>query len=447
MLDQSAESAMPSHEAPAVTSVHLVVAGAAVLVASTMPILVQFGAAQSAYVRVDGQWSDYAMGLIWAALIGVTIAFWPVRHSMKLPLLWAWLFRAFVALFVSLPFFYHYTSLDLYFYFGERTTLPDWNQLGFEYGTQNIIALVWMVNRLIPDSFHALNVTFALFSLIGVYCFWMASEQFLGYSSRPIFYLLMLEPSLTFWTASLGKESVMTFAVGLYTYAVVAWWRTRRSRHLLQAAAGVVIASLIRTWMAGILIGPLIVLIYALQRGIWRRVITTIVIAAAVNAALPFILESFYLQAARDITEQVATISGRFNLGESAGAAFALKGPLDLAKYAPLGMFSALFRPLPGDVMNAFGVLASVEDVILLGLFALAVKRSRLRDFKKPLVSWALAVILLWALIYAFVSSQNFGTAVRYRVQILPIFLGLLLYLGRNRHPALLATGSSTHGV
>jgi len=35
-------------------------------------------------------------------------------------------------------------------------------------------------------------------------------------------------------------------------------------------------------------------------------------------------------------------------------------------------------------------------------------------------------------LIYAFVSSQNFGTAVRYRVQILPLMLGLLLYLGRR---------------
>jgi hypothetical protein len=199
--------------------------------------------------------------------------------------------------------------------------------------------------------------------------------------------------------------------------------------------------------MAGIMIGPLIVLIYALQRGIVRRIVTTIVIAAAVNAALPFILESFYLQAAQDLTEQVASISGRFNLGDSAGAAFALNGPLDLARYAPLGMFSALFRPLPGDVRNAFGVLAGIEDVVLLGLFALAVKRCRLRDFKDPLVFWALAVIFLWALVYAFVSSQNFGTAVRYRVQILPIFLGLLLYFGRNRRPALLATRSSTRDV
>ena len=460
MLDQSAESAiashdafaiashdaftMASHDAFAMTIAYPLVVGASVLAACMMPLLIQFGAAQSAYMRVDGQWSDYAKGMIWAVLIALTIVFWPARRVMKMPLLWAWLFRAFVALIVSLPFYHHYSSLDPYLYFGSRTTFPDLNHVGFEYGTQNIIALVWIVNRVIPDSFHAMNLTFALFSLMGMYCFFMASEAFLRFSSRPIFYLLMLEPSLTFWTASVGKESIMTFAVGLYTYAVVAWWRTRRGRHLLQAAAGILMASLIRTWMAGIMVVPLIVLVYALERGILSWIVTTIVIVAAVSAALPCILEAFYLQAAQDITEQIATISGRFNLGESAGAAFALDGPADIARYAPLGMFSALFRPLPGDVMNAFGAVAGIEGVILLGLFARAVKRSRLRDFRDPLVTWAAAVVVIWALIYAFVSSQNFGTAVRYRAQILPIFLGLLLYLGRNRQPGLLAMRSTS---
>ena len=93
--------------------------------------------------------------------------------------------------------------------------------------------------------------------------------------------------------------------------------------------------------------------------------------------------------------------------------------------------------------MNGFGLLASVEDLILLGLFARAVSRIRLRDFKDPLVAWALAAVLIWALIYAFVSSQNFGTSVRYRTQILPIVLGLLLYLGRSRQRALVAIESA----
>lgn len=42
---------------------------------------------------------------------------------------------------------------------------------------------------------------------------------------------------------------------------------------------------------------------------------------------------------------------------------------------------------------------------------------------------WATILIITWAGVYAFTSSD------RYRIQILPILLGLLLYLGRKRMP------------
>jgi hypothetical protein len=416
-------------------SAALVILGAALALALATPALIQFGAAQSAYVRADNQSTDYTVGLLCAALIAISIGSWPIRRSMKVPMLWAWLFRTAVAMFLSLFYFHAYPSLDLYSYFATRTAVPGWSQLGFGAGTLNIAALVWAIHKVIPDSFYAMNLIFTLLSLIGVYCFWVASEAFLGYASRRFFYLLMLEPSLTFWTASMGKDSVVTFGVGLYTNGVVRWWRTRRGVHLLQAAAGVAVAGLIRPWMAAILIGPLMVLVYSLERGIVSRAITTTVLAFAVNAAMPFILQSLYLQTAQDLTEQVSGIQGRFNAGESAGVAYALNDPNDLMKYAPLGMFSALFRPLPGDVQNGFGVLASLEDVIMLGLFARALLGWRWRSLRDPLVCWALGVVIFWGLIYAFVSSQNYGTAVRYRTQIFPILLGLMLYLGRaSRH-------------
>jgi hypothetical protein len=241
----------------------------------------------------------------------------------------------------------------------------------------------------------------------------------------------------------------MTFAMGLYAYAVVRWWRTGRTRHLVQALVGIVLAGLIRTWLAAIMIGSLVVLLYAIARGLRTRILITIAIVAIVRATLPFIMQMCALQAEQDLTEQVASIAGGFHGGGSAGVAFALYGPMDLITNAPLGMFSALFRPLPGDVLNPFGLLASAESVVILGFLLRALMPSRLRDSWRelrndPLIGWALAMVLLWALIYAFVSSQNFGTAVRYRVQILPMLLGLLLYLGRarpRRLPIQLASG------
>jgi hypothetical protein len=104
-----------------------------------------------------------------------------------------------------------------------------------------------------------------------------------------------------------------------------------------------------------------------------------------------------------------------------------------LIAFIPFGAFTALFRPLPGEVLNLFGLLAGLENLLLLFLLSLAVIRTRWKDFKNPLVLWATLLVLTWATVYSFISFQNLGAAVRFKLQILPILLGLLLYLGRRR--------------
>jgi len=104
----------------------------------------------------------------------------------------------------------------------------------------------------------------------------------------------------------------------------------------------------------------------------------------------------------------------------------------ELIFFLPQGFFTALFRPFPGEVRNAFGILAGLEDVFLFLLFFLAVLRTRLKELADPLVLWAITLIVIWALMYAFI-SYNLGTVFRYRFQILPLFLMLLMYLSRKR--------------
>lgn len=104
----------------------------------------------------------------------------------------------------------------------------------------------------------------------------------------------------------------------------------------------------------------------------------------------------------------------------------------DMVLFVPVGIFTALFRPLPGQVNNVFGFLAGLEGLFLLILFSLAIKRMRWRELLDPTIIWAILVILTWAVVYAFV-SYNLGTICRYRLQILPIFLGLLVYLVRDK--------------
>ena len=97
--------------------------------------------------------------------------------------------------------------------------------------------------------------------------------------------------------------------------------------------------------------------------------------------------------------------------------------------FLPIGAFTALFRPLPLEVRNAFGLLAGLENAYMLGLFVVGMTRRGFGWFRQPVLLWALTTLLVWGAVYGFVSYQNLGSAFRFRVQVAPILLLLGLYL------------------
>src|SRR2546425_10476381 len=82
-------------------------------------------------------------------------------------------------------------------------------------------------------------------------------------------------------------------------------------------------------------------------------------------------------------------------------------------------------------------MMAGVENVSLLLFASFAALRARLRDFRDPVVLWAVALLGSWGSLYAFLSYSNLGSASRFKLQILPVLLLLLLYLPRRRTHAL----------
>jgi hypothetical protein len=107
----------------------------------------------------------------------------------------------------------------------------------------------------------------------------------------------------------------------------------------------------------------------------------------------------------------------------------------DIAAFLPVAAFTALFRPLPGELMNPFGLLASIENAWLLVLVFLSFRHSRWPDVRHPVILWAIMFLVFWAAVYGFVSSYNLGTGMRYRQQIFPILLAVLLYLSQRTKP------------
>jgi hypothetical protein len=95
-------------------------------------------------------------------------------------------------------------------------------------------------------------------------------------------------------------------------------------------------------------------------------------------------------------------------------------------------MFIAYFRPLPGDISNLFGWLAGFENLGLLVLSAAALLHIRLRHFRSHLFVWAFALLATWGIAYSVIAYKDLGAAVRYKLQIIPILLGVIGYLCRQ---------------
>ncbi len=392
---------------------------------------------------------DYLVGWFYAVIILCSILFWPVRYAHKGLLLKMWLVRCLVTLGLMLVYEGYY-SLDAYEYFHEsRYPVFRWPvSMGDNWSVMSYMA--WWINQnlLIADSYHALKVIFSLLGLLGSYFLYLGIVRHSRAESAVLFVFLQVLPSMLFWSSILGKDPVNFFAICLYAYGVLSWLSpverdddedeapTLLSRwpSIVAIAGGIWIAFLIRPWTAQILMLPLVVL--ALNRIRWPfvRVIAYGIVPFVLNKVVDRLLQKFGIATATDLLAITQAISRSWSRGGSALEVPNFTSVWDVAAFAPLGMFTALFRPLPGEVMNPFGMLAGVENLALLILLLMGAREKwrnwgRTPPNERALIVWAVMTVLGWSFVYGFVSYQNLGAAFRFRLQILPVLILLVIFL------------------
>lgn len=382
------------------------------------------------YIPQQKLQQDYTLGLLWGMVLGAGILAWPVRFEDKRDLFIVWMIKLFVALGLMLFYEYHY-SIDSFAYFQTSDKIDFGLNTDFR-SIQMIANFVWINQRLVPDSYHAIKVSFAMIGLIDIYIFYRAAVLFLGREKKQLFYIFALFPSILFWTTTLGKEPIMFLGMSCYAYGVAGWYRFKQLRYAAIVLLGIFIVLVMRLWLAPVLILPLGVFLFAAVRGVWKKTILAVFMVLAILVLLKPIMVNWHVNDAKSLLAKMNVLSSNFARGGSSrGIEGGFKDFRSVLAFVPKGMFTALFRPLPGEVRNAFGLAAGIESLMLVILSIAAIRRMRLKDLSNSMIIWAVLLILTWSGIYAFVSYFNLGTAVRYRAMILPIFLGLLLYLAR----------------
>lgn len=375
---------------------------------------------------------DYTLGVAWALVLGLGLIVWPGLGGDRKALLVVWAVKCIVALGLGLIFERQY-GLDGDGYF-TNANMPSFVWEGFRlgHGTENIWQLTWLHLWLVPSSYHAAKVGFSMIGLLALYQFFKAAELILGRKDPRLLVALALYPSILFWSSTLGKDAPMLLGMGLYARGAVSIVLERRARGLRMVFAGCAIVSLIRFWYFPMLIGPFMMLNFlSARRSAWRWPVG-IISAAVLAVSIVYVMKFWEIRGVGDLIETRSTMTTAFVGGGSTLDAQEIDGFGALVRNGPIVVFTALFRPLPFEVPNMFGFVQGAENLFLLLLFLRAAWRTRIRELFEPLVAWASFFVLCWAILYGSV-AYNLGTMARYKLQVLPVFLGLLLYLGRRR--------------
>ena len=223
---------------------------------------------------------------------------------------------------------------------------------------------------------------------------------------------LVLLPSLSFWSSTVGKDSIAFMAVTLFAWS---------SLHLQRRFAGVLIAVLImfavRPHMAVLMImsvgaGAL------LQQRLGGAVRMGFGLAAAAAAAIVVPLAIIYVKVDQftDVSAYVDTRQGQTNEGGSG---------IDIGGMNPIARVAGyLYRPLPNEAYGFAQLTSSAENIVLMILTAIAVvlivRVGVLKVFREY------SIMLLYSLGALIILSQvtgNLGIAARQKWMAIPALI------------------------
>ena len=255
----------------------------------------------------------------------------------------------------------------------------------------------------------------------------------------------VLWPTVVFWTSTFTKESLL-LGSGAWLLSLclqVFYGSSAASRwQLVRWLSGIVLLAGLHFNMRFFFASPLLIGLVALalvrtaQRlGLAQRRAAQVLCFGAVLAvgawvgpqlSPSFRLNKFTSQMVKVYTHHLSTSQHRPhfeypNLVPTASSA---------AAHLPLALVNAFAQPIPGQSKQGLYIAAGFENVLLFGLFGLAIAAAVRRKSAGPLPFAVVLALGLYCLAIALLlglTTPNLGTLNRYRSAMLPYLLLLLL--------------------
>lgn len=297
----------------------------------------------------------------------------------------------------------------------------------FEPGTVFIIFLTSIFSVHLNMSYLGIFLVFNIFGSIGMLAFYGALRLATVDKSRALrilSLLILLMPSISFWTASLGKDAISFMATGLAIWAALEF-----SKRTVLLGLAVVAMLLVRPHMAAVMVLAFVFsTIFSTRLSLVQRVVLGTMAFAVTAAMLPFALTYAGLGDASSSGDVMAYIEKRQGFNQEGG------GGVDISSMSPpMQLFTYLFRPLPFEAHSIFALAASLDNVVLLGLFVMGIRRVFAyrspypRENRVFLWTYAISSWIILAL-----TTANLGISVRQKWMFTPVLLYLFISAGRR---------------
>ncbi|OEK05200.1 hypothetical protein [Roseivirga misakiensis] len=283
---------------------------------------------------------------------------------------------------------------------------------------------------LVGESFRGTWLLYSSLCLIGLFFF--AKVFFRAYGGidyKWYLTLVLLYPSLWFWTASISKDTWMIFGVAVFLTGMVS---KKRKQSIYVMAFGLLWCYLVRPQVAAILAFSLAgsYFLGSFKKFTFQNV--AILVLSVVGAL--YFLSVVGVNEVTEVTNYATDQRAKSSYGGSQIQLF--RGPLAFI-FAPVNI---LLRPFPWEVRSALQVI-SFFDIYFIWFLALRNRKAVFRAIrmiqKDRLVAFSLIFIILFS-VGAGLALSNLGLIARQRIILYP-FMFIIIYAYSDKRVMFLA--------
>ena len=293
-------------------------------------------------------------------------------------------------------------------------------------GTMFMYAFNFLFSNLLNMSYLSNTLLYSLFGFMGLTFFYVVAIKNVQYNKMingyVLFPLIFFLPNLNFWSAGVGKDTLLFLCIGMFVYGLM-----KPFKRIPLLAFAVLISMAVRPHITlFLMVGFGLAYVMGGKVSPFQRFLFSAVMIGIGIAILPTVMQFAKIEeASADGFDKFATNKAAVLSRGTTGSA------IDISSYPfPLKVLTFWFRPLFFDARNINGLIASAENLVLLLVFIKAMRTNPIGAFKAaPFVVKGLVFFVMVGTLAFSQSLGNLGIMIRMRNMFLFFFIIYMMWI------------------